>query len=126
MSKNRLALYLAILVGLFTQCVQPTYERTLIIQVDTTGTKNVNAISVRGDFAPLSWEEGIELNFDSTDLLFKGTVILNSPFEQVELKFVANNHQFELPDKPNRSIRFNNNDTLIYKATFNQCADCTP
>ncbi|MEO0898030.1 MAG: hypothetical protein AAFY71_16595 [Bacteroidota bacterium] len=119
----KINLYILIIgLGLFflNSCVQPTYKRTVHFSVELKGDTTVESVGVRGDFAPLSWRETLELADEDSNGVYTGSVILDSPYDFFEMKFVKNGEVFELQDQDNRKIVFDQEGATEVKAVFDQ------
>ena len=116
--KNTTLLF-ALLVML-AACVQSTRKRTIVFAVDARQQENLRSIAVRGGMGALSWENNMYLDDADGDKIYTGTVTVDIPYDAIELKFVKNENEFELMDKPNRQIVFGNNDTVVVRAVFDK------
>jgi hypothetical protein len=115
MKKTILALWVAL--TLFA-CVQPAYEKTVVITLKVNGIKDIQTVGVRGEGAPLSWDEDIYLQPVVKDSLYTLTATARTGYTFTEIKFTVNG-QFELEGKPNRRQEFAEGDTTFYNATYN-------
>ena len=119
--KNNLKLLISFFTLVFlTSCVQETKKQTVTFFVDAKGQENLNAISVRGSLPPLSWNQNFELNDADRDSIYTGSIVLDIPYDTIEIKFVKNDEEFELNNEPNRLLRFDSSQNTIYKATFDK------
>lgn len=119
--KNNLKLLISFFTLIFlTSCVQETKKQTVTFFVDAKGQENLNTISVRGSLPPLSWNQNFELNDADRDSIYTGSIVLDIPYDTIEIKFVKNDEEFELNNEPNRLLRFDSSQNTIYKATFDK------
>ena len=108
---------LAIVIA-FASCVQKTYKKTVVCNLNVAGIKNITAVGVRGEGKPLSWNSDLPLTEVVKDSLYTITLSGETGYKFTELKFTVNG-AFELENKNNRRIIFNEGDTTIYNAVFN-------
>lgn len=107
-------------IALFlTSCVQKVYERKVTFLLHTEQLKNIGKVGLRGNEKPLSWRSDLEMKAIKKDSLYSATVTFLTGYKFTEVKFVVNN-EFELQEKDNRRIIFNENGETIYEATFNK------
>lgn len=99
-------------------CVQETTKRTVTFNVDARNVSEVKSMSLRGQHYPLSWRKNYALSDDNNDSIFTTTITFDLPFDYTDVKFVLNDNTYELKDKPNRRINFENDTLLTYSATF--------
>ena len=111
--------FFTLVLILMGSCVQKTKQQTVHFSVDARAEENVKKISVRGSVPPLNWNTNFELTDTDQDSIYTGTIIFDIPYDYVNLKFVKNDNEFELQDKPNRSVKFDQSLTTNYSATFN-------
>jgi ribonuclease BN (tRNA processing enzyme) len=96
-------------------CVQPSYQRTVIIKLDVSKEKEIKTIGIRGE-TPLSWKHDVPLEPVIKDSIYTITLTGKTGYLFAECKFVVNG-QFELENKQNRKIYFTG-DTTYYDAVF--------
>lgn len=107
-------------IALFlTSCVQKAYERKVTFLLHTEQLKNIEKVGLRGNEKPLSWKQDLEMTAVKKDSLYSVTVTFTTGYKFTEVKFVVND-EFELQEKDNRRVVFNENGVTIYEATFNQ------
>ncbi|OYU81781.1 MAG: hypothetical protein CFE23_02540 [Flavobacterium sp. BFFFF1] len=106
-------------LGLLTSCVQPSYNRTVVFELDAKAVKDIKTVGIRGNDKPLNWENDYPMQFDPKDSLYKATVTGKTGYLFTEFKFVVNG-DFELKERDNRKVYFKNQDTIVYKATFDK------
>ena len=99
-------------------CVQKTRKRTINFIVDARHHSSISSVGIRGQYSPLSWRETFPLSDDKKDSVYTGSITFDIPFDYVELKFVANDDEYELQDKPNRIVQLGDKDTITYRAVF--------
>lgn len=102
-----------------TSCVQKTYERKVTFLLHTEQLKNIEKVGLRGNNRPLTWKKDLEMTAVKKDSLYSVTVTFLTGYKFAEVKFVVND-EFELQDKDNRRVVFNENGETIYEATFNK------
>ena len=101
-------------------CVQPTNKQIVHFSVDARNELDVSAIGVRGSVPPLNWKSNYELKDDDLDSIYTGTILIEIPYDYMNIKFVKNNDEFELKDQPNRKLIFDKSMTTNYSVSFNQ------
>lgn len=113
--------------GLFTVAflwinggVQQTKKQTIVIRaISDDGSRNIN-MAIRGSDFPLSWSEDRNLQPVIKDSLFTSKIEIYTGYAYTQLKLVRNG-EFELKDRDNRVIRFDEDSTtevnLIYNKT---------
>jgi hypothetical protein len=109
----------ALCLILLSACVQEAYDRVVVYDVDVSALKDVRDVGVRGDDAPLSWEQDRAMTMVVKDSLYRVTVRYRTGYLVTKAKFTVNGN-FELQGKPNRRVQFAVGDTTFYKARFNQ------
>lgn len=117
MKKYSSIVLLVLLLG--TGCVQKSYKRIVVFQLNTAGVPNIQTAGVRGDGNPLSWNADITLEPIVKDSLYSATITTISGYLFTEVKFTING-TFELQEADNRKVVFSNGDTTFYRAVFNQ------
>ncbi len=117
MKKNRILIILLSFLA-FSNCVQKSSKKTVILKLNVQGIKNIESVGIRGNEKPLSWDYDLELKPIIKDTLYTATFSIITGYKFTEAKFTVNN-QFELNDKNNRRILFSENDTTVYEAIFN-------
>jgi hypothetical protein len=99
-------------------CVQKTYKKTVVLNLQVAGIKNVQTVGVRGEGAPLSWEKDFIMTPVVKDSLYTVTITGETGYKFSEIKFTVNS-VFELEGKENRKVFFSEGDTTVYNAVFN-------
>lgn len=107
------------LILLATNCVQKTYERKVTFLLHTEQLKNIKKVGLRGNNRPLSWKKDLEMTALKKDSLYSVTVTFLTGYKFAEVKFVVND-EFELQEKDNRRVIFNENGEITYEAIFNK------
>jgi hypothetical protein len=115
---KNLILILAVAFFGLTSCVQKSYSRKVTLLLDVSGNKNIKTVGIRGNDKPFSWDYDTEMEIVKKDSLYKKTFEINTGRLCTELKFTING-DFELQDKENRKVYFNENSEAVYKAKFN-------
>lgn len=100
-----------------TSCVQKTYQRKVVFNLDVKGIKNVYKVGIRGENKPLNWNQDLELKIGK-DSIYSTTITFETGYKFAQFKFVVNDN-FELQEKDNRRIYFVENGTTIVNARFN-------
>ena len=113
------ALIISLLVLFGTSCVQKSYERKVTFLLHTEQLKNIEKVGLRGKEKPLSWRQDLEMKAIKQDSLYSVTVTFLTGYKFTEVKFVVND-EFELQEKGNRRVVFNENGETIYEAIFNK------
>ncbi len=107
-------------IALFlTSCVQKSHERKVTFLLHTEQLKNIEKVGIRGKEKPLSWKKDFEMKAIKKDSLYSVTVTFLTGYKFTEVKFVVND-EFELQEKDNRRVVFNENGETIYETTFNK------
>lgn len=109
-----------ILMMTINACVQKTYKRTVIFQVDTRKEADVQSLSVRGQMPPLNWNDNVDLSDADEDSIYTGEITFDTPYDFVELKFVKNGNSFELNDRPNRHVYFDGKERIEFNVVYDQ------
>jgi len=104
---------------LFTGCVQKTYKKTVVFELNTAGMGDVKTAGIRGKDKPLSWDYDLEMTATKKDSLYTATFTGVTGYRFTQVKFVVNG-EFELQNESNRRVVFAEGDTTFYKATFNK------
>lgn len=122
MKKYNSIVLLVLLLG--TGCVQKSYKRIVVFQLNTAGIPNIQTVGVRGEGNPLSWNADITMEPIVKDSLYSATITTISGYLFTEVKFTING-TFELKEADNRKVVFSKGDTTIYKAVFDQLPSST-
>ncbi len=111
-------LIISLMAATLTSCVQKSYERTVIFTLDVSKVKNIKTVGLRGEGKPLSWENDLVMKAIKKDSLYTVSVTAVTGYKFVDVKFVVNG-EFELQNKSNRRVFFNENGITNYDAVFN-------
>ncbi len=107
-----------ILLILTASCVQKSYEQTVTLILDVSHLSNIKTVGVRGENKPLSWDEDLAMTAIKKNSLYSITLSGTTGYKFTEIKFTVNG-EFELKEKPNRRIYFDESKKTIIKAKFN-------
>lgn len=110
-------LFLSLIIFFLTGCVQKTYRKTIVFELNVKDVKDIKTVGIRGNDQPLNWNYSAELIPLKKDTTYTLTTTFLTGYKFVEVKFTVND-QFELKEKDNRRIYFSDKDTTVYKATF--------
>lgn len=105
-------------------CVQKSYKRTVVFQLNTAGIPNIQTVGLRGEGNPLSWDMDIAMQPIVKDSLYTATITTVTGYLFTEVKFTING-TLELKDAGNRKVVFSKGDTTIYKSVFNKVPSST-
>jgi len=112
-------LKITLLCFFLTSCVQETYLKTLILQVDMNGIEAIENPGVRGQFTSPAWDTIVPLKDVNNDGIYETTIKVEAAQYGLSFKFV-NNDTYELEDQKNRMVTLQYKpETIIYKAVFN-------
>ncbi|MBK8698539.1 MAG: hypothetical protein IPN29_02950 [Saprospiraceae bacterium] len=100
-----------------TGCVQKTYHKTLVFELDVSALKNISHVGVRGSDKPLNWESDLGMTAVKKDTTYTLTTTFVTGYKFTGIKFTVND-EFELKEKGNRRVYFEEGDTTYYKAVF--------
>ena len=110
-------LILLLMIICINSCVQKSYKRTVVLQLDVKGNKNIKTVGLRGN-NPLSWDSDYEMTLGN-DSIYSATLSGETGYLFTEVKFTINGN-FELQNKPNRRIEFDTKkDTTFVHFVFN-------
>ncbi|BFG70986.1 hypothetical protein KACHI17_18670 [Sediminibacterium sp. KACHI17] len=112
-------LYLFLFVCTLASCVQKTYKKTVVFELDVSQLKDIQTVGLRGDDKPLDWDAGIPMTAIKKDTTYTVTATFVTGYKFTEVKFAVND-EFELKGKNNRRINFSEKDTTYYKAVFDK------
>lgn len=112
-------LYFIVGLLLLNGCVQKTYKKTVVFELDTSNQKNIETVGIRGDDKPLNWDSSTPLTVVKKDTTYTLTASFVTGYRFTEVKFTVND-EFELKGKDNRRINFSAQDTTYYKAVFDK------
>lgn len=100
-----------------TSCVQKSYKRTVIFNLDVKGIKNIKTVGIRGNDKPLSWDYDYAMTLGK-DSIYTATITGETGYKLTEVKFTVNG-DLELQDKENRKVYFEDKDRTVYESKFN-------
>jgi hypothetical protein len=100
-------------------CVQKTYKKTVVLNLQVADIKDVQTVGVRGESTPLSWDKDFLMTPVVKDSLYSVTITGETGYKFSEIKFTVNG-VFELEGKDNRKVFFSEGDTTVYNAVFNK------
>lgn len=112
-------LYLSLSVCMLASCVQKTYKKTVVFELDVSQMKNIESVGIRGDDNPLDWNTNTSMKAIKKDTTYTVTATFETGYKFTEVKFTVND-EFELKEKDNRRINFSEKDTTYYKAIFDK------
>ncbi len=115
--KNLNIMIALFLIAITTSCVQKTYQRTVIFNLDVKGINNVYKVGIRGENKPLNWNQDLEMKI-SKDSTYTTTVTFETGYKFAQFKFVVNDN-FEFQNQDNRRVYFNENGITVVDAKFN-------
>jgi hypothetical protein len=104
-------------IVILTSCVQKTKKHSVTLLLDVSAMKDVKNVGVRGNDKPFSWDNDTQMEVVKKDSLYKTTFTIETGRICTEIKFTVNGN-FELQDKNNRKVYFNQNGETVYKAKF--------
>lgn len=105
-------LFLALIFINFS-CVQKSYDRIVVYTLQIKGKQNIKKVGIRGNDAPLSWNEDFEMKEIVKDSLYKAIVTTKTGYLGTRVKFTVNG-EFELQNQPNREIKFDTTTDTTY------------
>jgi putative oxidoreductase len=109
------------MILLTISCVQKTYKRTVVFQLDVKGIKDIKTVGLRGN-NPLNWNSDYEMTLGK-DSVYEAIISGESGYLSTQVKFTING-EFELKDKNNREVFFDGEkDTTFYNAKFDDLKD---
>jgi hypothetical protein len=112
-------IFAIIIVFCTTSCVQETHLKTITFKVDMRQVENASNVGIKGNFTNPSWKQLVPLTDDDHDGIYETTVSQKTAVNSIRFKFVNQNDQYELKDKPNRTLKFEYKpQTITYEATF--------
>jgi len=116
---KKLLSILSLFILLLTSCVQEIHTKTIHFKFNTNAFKNVNTVSVKGDFSKNKWNEPVFLKDKDKDGIYEAVIIFETAKNTMNFKFLVN-EDFELKDKDNRTIRLDYKPEIVfYSAIFN-------
>jgi hypothetical protein len=115
--KNSLAILLCCLL---LSCVQKTKNRTIHFSVDMRAVADVQTVAIQGDSNPLSWRQNVYLTDEDGDRIYTASILFETPYKYIDVKFVLNEDELELDGKPNRRVIFGDGEETNYSAVFDR------
>lgn len=111
------AILCAAIVALCNSCVQKTYLKTVIYELNTKGKTRITQVGIKGSDKPLSWDREQALVPTTDSNLYQTIVTYKTGYKFTEVKFMIDG-EMELANQNNRRIVFGDSDTTLYKAVF--------
>ncbi|TDE03974.1 hypothetical protein [Flavobacterium sandaracinum] len=109
----------ALLTLFLTSCVQKTFKKTVVFQLDASDIKGIKNVSINGKDQPLSWKNSTDMKVIKKDSLYELTTTFETGYTFTEVKFMVND-SLEFNNQDNRRVNFAATDTTFYEATFNK------
>jgi putative oxidoreductase len=94
-------------------CVQPSYNRTVVVTLDVSAMKNIESVGIRGEGQPLSWETDNPMTEVVKDSLYRAIITTQTGYLFAEYKCTVNGN-FELQNQPNRRVVFDTQRDTTY------------
>jgi putative oxidoreductase len=111
---------LLIILLALASCVQPSYNRTVVVTLDVSALKNIESVGIRGEGKPLSWEADYPMTEVVKDSLYRAIITTKTGYLFAEYKCTVNGN-FELQEQPNRRVIFDTKkDTTYVNAVFDK------
>jgi putative oxidoreductase len=111
---------LLIVLLVLASCVQPSYNRTVVLTLDVSALKNIQSVGIRGEGKPLSWETDYPMTEVVKDSLYRAIITTKTGYLFAEYKCTVNGN-FELQEQPNRRVIFDTEkDTTYVNLVFNK------
>ncbi|MFP9119004.1 hypothetical protein ACLI08_14530 [Flavobacterium sp. RNTU_13] len=108
---------LIIVAACMASCVQKTEKQTVVFEVAVPGTDGkATNVALRGTDFPLNWQEDKVMVYDSVKKVYRAVVTYNTGYKFTEYKYVVNG-VFEMQDKPNRKVKFNDKNYTVLHDT---------
>ena len=107
----------ALVILLFTSCVQKSYNRTVVYTLDVSELKDVKKVGIRGENNPLSWQNDLAMKEIVKDSLYTITVTGETGQLFTEVKFTVND---EFWDKRRFLASVGYTAASLYMKTINQ------
>lgn len=101
-------------------CVQPSYNKTVVVTLDVSAIKNIQSVGIRGEGKPLSWEADYPMTEVVKDSFYRAIITTKTGYLFAEYKCTVNGN-FELQEQPNRRVIFDTEkDTTYVNLVFNK------
>jgi PBP1b-binding outer membrane lipoprotein LpoB len=98
---------------ILTGCVQPSYNRTVLVTLDVAALKDIETVGIRGEGKPLSWENDYPMTEVVKDSLYRAIMTTKTGYLFAEYKCTVNGN-FELQNQPNRRVNFDTKKDTTY------------
>ncbi|MBG9378773.1 hypothetical protein I5907_21250 [Panacibacter sp. DH6] len=119
MKKNKLMILLLAVV-LLGGCVQEAHLKTVMVTLTVHNKKGIQAVGIRGNGNPLTWEQDYPMTAVVTDSVYHASFKTMTAFKFTEMKFTVDG-AWELEGRPNRKVVYpENRDTVVVNAVFDQ------
>jgi|APLak6261688831_1056184.scaffolds.fasta_scaffold06426_3 hypothetical protein len=115
---KKIILLIAILA--MESCVQPSYNRTVVVTLDVSASKDIQSVGLRGEGKPLSWETDYPMTEVVKDSVYRAIISTKTGYLFAEYKCTVNGN-FELQEQSNRRVIFDTKkDTTYVDLVFNK------
>jgi len=104
---------LMIILLALASCVQPSYNKTVVVTLDVSALKNIQSVGIRGEGKPLSWEADYPMTEVVKDSVYRAIITTKTGYLFAEFKCTVNGI-FELQEQPNRRIIFDTKKDTTY------------
>lgn len=104
---------LMIMLLALASCVQPSYNRTVVVTLDVSALKNIQSVGIRGEGKPLSWEADYPMTEVVKDSVYRAIITTKTGYLFAEYKCTVNGN-FELQEQPNRRVIFDTKKDTTY------------
>lgn len=104
---------LMIILLALASCVQPSYNKTVVVTLDVSALKNIQSVGIRGEGKPLSWEADYPMTEVVKDSLYRAIITTKTGYLFAEYKCTVNGN-FELQEQPNRRVIFDTKKDTTY------------
>ena len=104
---------LMIILLALASCVQPSYNKTVVVTLDVSALKNIKSVGIRGEGKPLSWEADYPMTEVVKDSVYRAIITTKTGYLFAEYKCTVNGN-FELQEQPNRRIIFDTKKDTTY------------
>lgn len=108
-----------LLVVMACSCVQPSQQRQVVLYLHLNDSVQVETVGVRGTGEPLSWQHDLVMTELIPNALYKTSFQVVTGYRFGEIKFTRNG-EFELKGQPNRRVYFDDADSTVYHAIYNE------
>jgi putative oxidoreductase len=104
---------LMIILLALASCVQPSYNKTVVVTLDVSALKNIQSVGIRGEGKPLSWEADYPMTEVVKDSVYRAIITTKTGYLFATYKCTVNGN-FELQEQPNRRIIFDTKKDTTY------------